>query len=683
MNPVEPCGRKLQTILIGCNDEVARRNSPDHVNEFHKLDPFLFSKVLNGTTCKTPHIECYEYDDRPYVKDVNQNTRCDQFKDASLCALTDQKYQNLSGYFVNTSKPDDFVKQGWVGLPEVFVKYGFNNYFIRLNPWNFQDMKYLSIYNTFNRLIQEKRRGLPEVIEGYERQEKRQKPCPCISMSNSCAHDKCVQTFPDECCADFPSPIQYFNYGASWQIRRLGIKRKSFSTKPPFCNYYVDRCLCEHMKSSVNTPYCGIYTTVDEDGESCFKKWRLQQEPFEYDGEAVPFVFNFNTGNVIPFPNPDSAYLGATTVFSPSFVYIIWMDVPSAPITPGWSNLSKKEYDVRYWSLGHYYWGMTSINQRPCLSGLYDQFVKTDAVSYTDDKYGTNHCDVMRACFLLATFEQYTALKEKDLIPDNVNWLNWGKLKVSKLDSAIHGFDKLQEFCDGCDTSGCTISPPAPSPFQDFDVHKQYVDCDSPSSVSPSPFSPSPSPSVENYIPIDRDALLKQLIDEIPYIQDNPNIEKIIDDLIDRHYSIDDLKLNLSVSSGVTPNYCILLYRQLIPSSGFTKAIQNIINDPCGKMVCVPTDKTDEKKSPDSNRILLESDCTTFESGYFDEAPKYCNTGSRDISNKYGFDPCCPAKSAINTTQEYYPRCERLKMCFITSKDYFRRYTSGPLPYPE
>jgi len=691
MNPVEPCGRELQKILIGCNDQVAKQNSPDHVQDLHNLDPYLFSNVLNGSTCKTPQIECYEYDERPYVKSVNENTTCDQFADASLCDRTNQRYQDLSSYVTNVNKPDDLVKQGWIDLPEVFIKYSYNNYFIRMNPWNFQDMKNLSIYHAFARFLQEQRRGVPkEIVEGYERQcspdkDERTKPCPCISMSNACAHDKCVQEFPDECCADFPSPIQYFNYGASWQIRRMGIKRESFSSKPPFCQYYVDRCLCQYMKSSVDTPYCGIYTVVDEDGERCFKKWRLQQESFEYDGEAIPFTFNFDTGNVIPFPNPDSAYLGAPTVFSPSFVYIIWMDVPSAPTTPGWSNLSNGGYDVRYWSLGHYYWGMTTINQRPCLSGLFDQFVHTESVSYTDDKYDTERCDARRACFLLATYEQYTYLKEKDLLPDNVNWLNWGKLAVAKLDSAIHGFDKAQAFCDGCDTSGCTFSPPTPSPFQDFDVHKSYVDCDSPMSFSPSP-SPSPSPSGYSF-PIDRDALIKELIHEIPYIEDNPDLEQIIDNLIDRRYSIQDLKLNLAVSSGVTPNYCILLYRQLIPSSGFKKAIQNIVTDPCGKTVCVPSDKeqTPDRLDLRTGQILSEgvTDCTTFESGYFDEAPVYCNTGSREISQKYGFDPCCPVKAAINTTQEYYPRCERLKMCFITSKDYFQRYTRGPLPYPE
>ena len=114
------------------------------------------------------------------------------------------------------------------------------------------------------------------------------------------------------------------------------------------------------------------------------------------------------------------------SVFENDKVYVIWMDVPSTPYTPGFDNIRKNDYQLRYWSIGHYMWEMKLNNPRPVLSTLMDQ----DTIKIKQKKSE-------RVCILLCSAKQYEILHEQGKLNNDtdkkVTWLNWGQTKQKNM----------------------------------------------------------------------------------------------------------------------------------------------------------------------------------------------------------------------------------------------------------
>ena len=397
---------------------------------------------------------------------------------------------------INAIPPKDLVRQGWVDLPGFFSKYNYNNYFIKHIQWNFRDNVPASILRAFGPVIEALQGGertAPntatnyQVVENYSSfQDLAQNilncegvspedqgdcimnqsgsDCTCLGIQKSEAMTEQrtlsglftqSQCSPEcrsntTCNQSFPDPTNYFLHGAYYPVK--GAKSAFGDVKPskyiktdaPYCNYYEDRCRCNFQ--SKQPEQCCPYTVLDCSGNRCFTRWAFEdpylESTYSFTGEAVPFVFSGDTGKVIPFPNPDISYLGCCTIYNPASVYVVWMDIPRTPLSPGFSHIAQSNsYDLRYISVGHYFYGMTPPNLRPVLSDLFDQFINTIAYDKIDPK--TNeHVKRDRAVFVLASDEQYYYLTnnvgQNSMWNEKLNWLNWGKTKMK---SKIHDID--------------------------------------------------------------------------------------------------------------------------------------------------------------------------------------------------------------------------------------------------
>ena len=574
-----------------------------------------------------------------YVPYSDKTRPCIIKYDEKDCDLNKKQYKDIGIFGINSVPPEKIFAQGWVDLPQCFVKYNYNNYFIKLNSWNLQKLWKLSLYKSLDPALKGISAKNPinpnkNMVESFQYNNITD-AVNCVSNTissnnyyadvNACFDDMKEEKgddsiiSPNPMCEKWVDKDNYFYVGAEFPYSKLPIpdnygenppditcpqrsigydktgstRYKTFKSSPPYCNYYTDQCRCDNHQSNLNN--CCEYSLgrLKCSGEPCFIKWSHNVEnckiPFVYDGEAQPFAASANTGNVIPFPNPDATYLGCCTNYDPDSVYVIWVDLPSFPHTPGFSSLIESSYDLRYFSFGHYCWNMTIQNPRPVLSDLVDYEIKSIPVEYKDE-YINKTIQGNRACIVLATIEQYTYLQNYNLWDDKkLNWLNWGKV--------------------------------------DFDL---------------------------------------TLKNDVKHI--SPSVKPI-----------QDIKI---------PKKGILLYRQLFPDVNFKEAIQYFNDTDCSKNV----EKTVTTNFEYSNMFNPR------------QVPKYCNPGpgtvnafdklanekdekgnpylGQDICKVYGLDPCCLSKNVLYFSKNYYPRCEKIKICDIekTGVDYWDRYFKS-LPY--
>ena len=355
---------------------------------------------------------------------------------ATDCDLGKKPFRNTNQYYVNAENQKLSASSGWVGLPDVFIKYSYNNYFVRLhnsdqieNQENLlatlkaakNSMQYANGSNPLDPFLVERQNPSVNIQEYAE------------SVRTSKESFEYPTRKPEEdMCPKYVDSNTYLTIGAQYPKRTLTLKKATARVNPPGCNYYADLCACEN-NGKKNAGPCNVVQKgfVNCKGEPCFKRWGLKtNRDVVFTGEAKSFAVSANTADTIIFPNPDSAYLACATTYDPDSVYVVWMDVPTTPLTPGYKNIVGGKYDMRYWSLSHNYWSMGLVNQRPLLSGLFDQQFKTVDVQYADDE--TGKCvKGKRACVLLASYEQYEYLKTYHLLDERINWVNWGKVRLS------------------------------------------------------------------------------------------------------------------------------------------------------------------------------------------------------------------------------------------------------------
>ena len=499
---------------------------------------------------------------------LNQNTKC-VFSENNCRGDPG----NINFFGMNSLPAVNLVRQGWVDLPQCFLKYSYNNYFIRCNTWNFTSYNKISLLHYLKNYI----RGLQNIMSMnlnlYDNLDVKDLLSRILSRGSGELDDdplnldwdslveeddeKKHQILPDHTkdCDQWVDPSTYYKIGTQYpkgMIPILTFKNSKTYKSPsePYCTFYGEKCQCANNAKTCCATTLG---NLNCRGEPCFDQWSFQsvhESPFK--GIAKPFVFSGDTGKVIPFPNPDISYLGCCTEYSEDEVYVVWMDLPTTPLTPGYENIrATKDYDLRYLSIGHYFFGMTLSNPRPVLSDLVDQDLETVSLSYVDDLTGETVENGRRVCIVLASNQQYEYMKSFDLLHKHVNWLNWGKTKST---------------------------------------------------------------------------------------------------------------MNLSADNLQTPEYGILLYRQLLPSESFQQGFSTFTQSDCI-----------QKKISVSKTFPLDPV----------DAPKYCNPGNPVECAKQGYDPCCLCKDVLEHSKQFYPRCEKVKLCDIHFRgcSFWEKYLQLPLPY--
>lgn len=564
------------------------------------------------------------------------------------CSPYNNKLNDISNNYMNSQDSQIMQTSGWVGLPDVFVKYSWNDYFIRLNNYVDNDSSFRILRRDVNKLqyyidflntndplnAYEVKEQNPEInitkyasslVENFETDRK---------INRLCEHEKE--------CKEYVDPDTYFSIGTRYPSPNI-LNRNNTKLQPPIgCNYYKDICDCESKQKLADKLQfipgeCGLQSVLQTNGKPCFSKWSLtlpelcilknrekchpKDTQFKFSGSAVPFFISGNTSDVIIFPNPDTGYLGAMTQFNDKYVYVIWMDVPTTPATPGFDNIVNKDYQMRYWSIGNYYYGLSPTNPRPVLSSVMDTFTTQTRLQYVDQKTGKK-ITRNRVCIVLANAEQYSFMKKFQLWNDDkLTWLNWGNTKSNKLISAFTRVIERRK-----------------ASFAN-DMINEYMNTDYPSHEE------------------DMNQLKK--------------IQKQTKDLDD-----------VNVSGSTT--YSFIIYRQMLANKAkYKKSIENYV---LKKPDCL--NKNIQVK--DEQHVYTPSDkgvkSSVFISKNCNPGPAKCYTEDgkeQDCKDKYPVDPCCVAKEPLDFMEEYYPRCERVKICDILNSgpQFWSRYTDFALPY--
>lgn len=597
-----------------------------------------------GEDCKYDTIrECEE--NCTVYENYTSNSICDSDLKNSYCSNPSTvPYNDLAGFSVNTDINSTTVASGWVGLPDVFVKYQWNDYFINLN--NYQNVKsilstfakdivdignYIKYANLNNPLdpfqvknqnpkvnIQDYAESLKPIKENYE---ERRDDYP-NKEEKQCETEQMCKTYVDE--------KTYFPIGTRYPAGR----NKTKVVPGVGCNYYQDLCNCEGEQSLTGFlysafPQCGLQKTLQLNGYPCFSKWRMtlpemcllknkqqcktKDRNFKFSGTAVPFAISANTSDVVIFPNPDTGYVAALTEYDKDAVYVIWMDIPSTPITPSYQNIVKNDYQCRYVSVGHYFYGLSKTNIRPLLSARMDNEIIRTPVKYIDQKTGKK-IKGNRVCILLASSKQYDVLRKYNCLSKKVTWLDWGVTGSSKLfgkaTTVLNNLDRnVQENYEFSET--------------DYQYQAEEAATETASVVTENDGSGS-------------------------------------------------------------PKYGFIIYRQMLPNNKlFQKSIENYVisNPDClNKTIQV----TDEKHVFTSKDVGVKAPVKISKS--CNPGPAVCtneNGEKQNCGEKYNLDPCCVAKEPLDFMEQYYPRCEKVKMCDILNlgDSFWDQYIRFPLPY--
>jgi len=565
-------------------------------------------------------------------KDVKENFTTD----------TSQKFYNILNYTGNSINPILYASSGWVGLPDVFIKYNFNDYFIRLNNYQNYPPYQLLMKNNLTQtklLFQSKNKENPlnpylvssenpnisvddyakslevkenfsdeiesiankytgesvsdmvddylddpdDVYEDTRRTERRHKKkkeeerMACINHKNK--KGKHVNGYVNQ--------NTYLGIGTRFPQPKPNNQQNTRTVDAPGCQYWADVCSCQN-KGKKNAGPCNEATVLDCEGKPCFKKWIDPKNKNTYNGDPISFAVSANVGDVIIFPNPDMGYVGAPTTFEDNKVYVIWMDVPSTPITPGFDNIRKNDYQLRYWSIGHYMWEMKLNNPRPVLSTLMDQ----DTIKIKQKKSE-------RVCILLCSAKQYEILHEQGKLNNDtdkkVTWLNWGQTKQKNM---------VGSFTD-------------------------YKD----------------------------------------------EWEKMDEDDFGKRGSGEN-KRALKEKMDMPPKYGFLIFRQLFPNKKFKEAIERYTSS---KADCItkniPIDKTPPYKTGGTTYMKAPNIAKSCNPG-----PGLMDDGKTKICDEYKLDPCCVATDMLKHMKNYYPRCEKINLCDIPNSSFWDKYINGSLP---
>lgn len=471
-NDPSTCASQLQNILNNtCSQQIFDKSS--------SIYPSFAKNCAPSSFCPSPSVSKIPNITAPYPSNPSLFPSSSPYKDVYKFG-----YQSLP--------PQDLQRQGWIPLPDVFVKYSFNNYFIKLNHWDHQDSSLQSLETTFGPYMDAIKIGEPTQPNAlYQNKVIHTKEefnaCPCgTSTSNpnyaSCIYNEiekckgnttCIANISTNCHqqnSSTPSsiapctscPKDYFYLGTTYATLKL-FKTVEKTIPPLGCQYFFDRCECQAEKSNPGQ-CCPYIANFDCSGNPCFNTWQLKCRPYAFSGIAQPFSYSANTGKVIIFPNPDDAYLGCCTSYDASSVYIIWMDIPTFPMTPDYNHIITNNYDLRYFSLGHYYYNMTLFHPRPVLSDLSDQNLSFHTLSYQDDKtkqWLKNH---RRVVCVLATKEQWMQIQH--VAPKVVNWLNWGRTEPNIFKQPANSPSSQENF---------TVPKPALVPQYGYLLYRQLL----------------------------------------------------------------------------------------------------------------------------------------------------------------------------------------------------------------
>lgn len=626
------CNRYTCTNGFCVPDVQGEFNDSNCDNECSKVTP----APTKPNYRPTPRVVREDYEVPP------AGTACvNKFK-ASSCNRSTDPYQNVANYWVNSQNERLFASSGWVGLPDVFVKYSYNNYFIRLNNSDqVAEDTYRTLFNEIMALknsVQVANDANPSnAFDVVAQNEDINIHDYVSSVTNSQNQQEAFQYptgFPyptgypyptryptpsgrgDDMCPMYLDRDTYLTMGTQYPKTDLpSFKTSTVRVDPPGCNYYADFCACEN-NGKKNAAPCNVLQRgfTDCKGNPCYTRWGLQNKATVFTGHAECFGISGNTGDTIVFPNPDAQYLACATVYDPDSVYVVWMDVPTTPLTPNYANIVRDDYQMRYYSLGHYYWAMGVMHQRPALSGLADQEFRTVDVTYNDDKSGAR-LQSKRVCVVLATYDQIEYLRTYKLITEHLNWLNWGKLESLNFQTPPES------------------PPPYPTPTtkEGFQQRERAAGLRGQQEMEPSQLA-----AVAQAIGVDLGVDFKGLVKK--------------------------------VAPQRTPMEGMIILRQLLPKDAYTQSIASYVKS---QPQCL-TRNIALHQFPDQAALYPPK-----------EVSKSCNPGNQTFCDKYGLDPCCLSTDPLYHMQQYYPRCEKVKICDIENMGtlFWDKYLNQPLPY--
>ncbi len=332
----------------------------------------------------------------------------------------DSSYSTDGGTLSSSLRGMDIFQQGWIELPQIFAKYEKSDYFIKMKPRLDTDMygselKTISVFGAY----------------GY----------------NPCASSSLISAQPgDYQLPQIPTELSGQQALSRWKFEGSCNSPPDTVEPPPPTDDCDEKCEKYHCdcKAAGNKDCCFQEFSTCK-GSNC-------AEFVDYtDSEDNKIIFGYsaNVGGVIPFPNPDNAYVGACTSYQSGKAAVIWCDVPTTPLTPGWDNIiDSSTYDLRYYSFGHYYYNMDPPwNLRPALSSVIDQNIAKTSVSYTDE-YTKEDVVGTRVCIVIVADDDRDNLVIPDEYKNKVTIIPWGEVTNGPVDKGIILYRQLLPSAD-------------------------------------------------------------------------------------------------------------------------------------------------------------------------------------------------------------------------------------------
>jgi len=625
-----------------------------------------------------------------YSKPVQENYQPSTFSscifhyDPKDCDVTNQRYIDIGMYGINSTPNYRLFRQGWTELPEIFIKYNYNDYFIRMTTWNLQKYWKISLLNYILPLITYQQKQISEIQEHYRPssfsastltelyydnlqdclpllfQGRVQDFYECVGKSNveqyrppSLSKDK-----PQRYTCD-PEKFKCKKSDTGEFSSKEGCKQKC--TPPPLtftCN--PSNHTCEPTDN-------GEFTSRDKCQRVCKAKPNdlctsiMDPNTYLYIGSQFPVGFyppnlglkptihqstTYSTYQTSP-PNCDYFYNQCQCQQKESN-YNNCCEVSLGNLDCQGNRCFKTWKSLEFQFMGEAYPFVYSGN-----TGSIIPFPNPDAsyvgccTSYSDDSVYILWTDI-------PTFPHTPDYQQIIRHDKDVRYFSFG-----------HYFWNME---------GNNLRPnqsdlvDAQLKYHSFTYTDQHT---------------------QQSIQASRMVIVLATKEQYDYLQSyhlwDSNINWLNWGKLPHVKQSASTTSNTSLQADHVPLKGILLYRQLFPSATFTEAISNFYSSAC---IQTKIEVTDRIQQSNLKKPVVY--------------PKFCNVGP-GVSNKntidpktnrmaipntplcklYDFDPCCLSQQLLYHMKNYYPRCEKVKLCDIEKIGvlYWSRYLYHPLPY--
>lgn len=726
------CVSKCNPTFEGTFSEYKYKYDPYYIFDKEtiscKYDECQKFDCINGTCfpSKNGKYSSSNCDSQCYYKEYyvpNQDlSKCIFKSDPTKCDLNKNEYNDISLYGINSTPAYKLFRQGWIELPQVFIKYNYNNYFIKLNNWNFQKYEKISLLNYLLPIIDYyKKKGFGinnDIKEYYNNDENYYKRfndnCKCNRDIKENYDLEIIKEIDDR-LSKYYEKLSNINIDSFYKciddvIENFTIDKYKCNERTKQCEKsklgtFVSKKECEKNCNKKATKYncnnttfkCEIsetgYSTLLECKSNCKPLYKCNTDNYSCEKSVNGNFKNINECNdncsycdEIVDPNT-YLYIGAQFPVGnynkkDGLTPIINTEKPYSTyrIDPPYCNFffnkcQCKNQETNQNNCCDYSLGKLDCKGNPCFSKWSSNKFKYEGIAqsfvYTASTGGVipfpnPDASYIGCCTEYADDSIYVIWMDLPTFPHTPDYqeiMNKDKnLRYFSFGHYYWNMDKLN-------------LRPVQSDLVDAQINSypiEYID-----------------EYTNEKITMQRAVIILSTREQYEYLNSyniwNDNLNWLNWGKLPNVLDSSSTTINRSIKANNVSEKGIILYRQLFPSMEYKEAISNFYYTECIQTEIPVTDNIKQQ-----NMINP------------DNYPKYCNPGPGVSNNDtidpktnkkantniplcdlYGFNPCCLSRDLLLHMKNYYPRCEKIKLCNIEKEGilFWDRYLNLPLPY--